>query len=73
MKRGARAVKTQTHYTLYLSGTVCQVSVLDKGSRPQHAQVLLEGVKAIGVIDNGADITSMGEDMYGSCSKIQEE
>ena len=43
------------------------------GSRPQHAQVLLEGVPAIGVIDSGADITSMGEDMYGSCSKIQEE
>ena len=52
---------------------VCQVSVLDKGSRSQHARVLLEGVPATGIIDSGTDITSMGEDMCGSCSETQEE
>ena len=56
---------------------VRQVRVVDKGSRPQHAQVLLEGVPAIGVIDSGADITIMGEDLFaqtrGCCSETQEE
>ena len=42
---------------------VRQVRVVDKGSRPQRTRVLLEGVPAAGVIDSGADITIMGEDL----------
>lgn len=36
-----------------------QVRVNDRGSRTQHAGVLLQGVPVTGVIDMGADITIM--------------
>ena len=42
---------------------VRQVRVVHNGSWPQRARVLLEGVPATGVIDSGADITIMGEDL----------
>ena len=45
------------------TGGVRQVRVIDKGSHPQRAEVLLEGVPALGVIDSGADITIMGKDL----------
>ena len=43
---------------------VCQVRMGDNGSCQQHANVLLQGVPARGVIDSGADITIIGADLF---------
>jgi len=43
--------------------TVREVRVTDKGCVPQGARVLLQGVPADGIIDNGADITTEGGDL----------
>jgi len=44
--------------------TVREVRVTDKGSVPQGARVLLQGVPADGIIDSGADITIVGGDLF---------
>ena len=43
---------------------VSTVRVLDKGSKPQFAEVLLQGVPASGIVDTGADITIIGGDLF---------
>ena len=40
------------------------VRVVDKGSLPHTAKVLIQGVPAEGVIDSGADITIMGAKVF---------
>ena len=41
-----------------------QVRVTDKGSRKRYAEVQLEGVPALGIIDSGSDITIVGGDLF---------
>ena len=36
----------------------------DQGSQSQHARVIVQGVPADGVIDTGADITIMGQELF---------
>jgi len=43
---------------------VRQIRVADEGSRPQLAHVIVHGVPADGVIDTGADITIMGQELF---------
>ena len=38
--------------------------ITDEGSRPQLAQIMVQGVPAVGVIDTGADITIMGKELF---------
>ena len=40
------------------------VRVNDRGSKPQFAVVLIQGVPATGVIDTGADITIIGGELF---------
>ena len=40
------------------------VRVNDRGSKPQFAEVLIQGVPATGVIDTGADITIIGGERF---------
>ena len=44
--------------------TVHEVRIADKGSVPQSASVLVQGVPADGIIDSGADITIVGGDLF---------
>ena len=46
------------------AGAVREVRVNYRGSQPQYAPVLLQGVPARGVIDSGADITIVGGDLF---------
>ena len=41
-----------------------QIRISDRGSKPQHAKVQVQGVPAEGVIDSGADITIIGGDLF---------
>ena len=43
---------------------VTQIRVPDKGSRPQTARVVIEGVPVDGVVDTGADITIVGAEAF---------
>ena len=43
---------------------VTQIRVPDKGSRPQTAHVVIEGVPVEGVVDTGADITIVGAEAF---------
>ncbi len=43
---------------------VNQVKLCDKGSRPQHADIQIQGVTVMGVIDTGADITIMNGTLF---------
>ena len=45
-------------------GAVRKVRVNYRGSQPQYAPVLLQGVPAHGVIDSSADITIVGGDLF---------
>ena len=45
-------------------GEIQTVRVEDRGSKPCHASVQVEGVPAEGVIDTGADITIIGGDLF---------
>ena len=44
--------------------------IQDRGSRPQHARVNIEGVPAEGIIDSGSDITIMGADLFRKVSAV---
>ena len=41
-----------------------------RGSQPQYAPVLLQGVQARGVIDSGADITIVGGDLFRKVAAV---
>ena len=41
-----------------------QITVVDKGSKAQHAHISVQGVPANGVIDTGANITIMGGKLF---------
>lgn len=43
---------------------VSTVRVPDRGSRPQYADVQVQGVPASGIVDTGADITIIGSDLF---------
>ena len=43
---------------------VRQIRVTDQGSKSQHVRVIVHGVPADGVIDTGADITIMGQELF---------
>ena len=43
---------------------VLQVRLTDRGSKPQYADVQVQGVPARGVIDTGSDITIMGGELF---------
>ena len=45
-------------------GEIQTVRVEDRGSKPRHVSVQVEGVPAEGVIDTGADITIIGGDLF---------
>ena len=45
---------------------VRQIRVTDQGSKSQHARVIVHGVPADGVIDTGADITIMGQELFAT-------
>ena len=49
---------------------VCQVRIGDNGSCQQHANVLLQGIPARGVIDTGADITIIGADLFRQVAAV---
>lgn len=40
------------------------IRVTDRGSKPQYADVQVQGVPARGVIDSGSDITIMGGELF---------
>jgi len=62
------AERPNPHDLLYSSDSedegVRQIRVADEGSRPQLAHVIVHGVPADGVIDTGADITIMGQELF---------
>ena len=43
---------------------VCMIRISDQGSRPQCAQVQIQGVPVYGIIDSGADITIIGGGLF---------
>ena len=43
---------------------VRQIRVMDQGSQSQHARVIVQGVPSDGVIDTGADITIIGQELF---------
>ena len=43
---------------------VSTIRVNDKGSKPQCAKILVQGVPAYGVLDSGADITIIGSTLF---------
>ena len=43
---------------------VRQIRISDQGSRQQHADILIEGVPARGIIDSGAEITIVGGELF---------
>jgi hypothetical protein len=49
---------------------VCTVQIDDKGSMPQCVPVQLQGVPVYGVIDTGADITILGENLFKKVATI---
>ena len=49
---------------------VRQVRVLDRGSKPQRARVLLAGVPISGVVDSGADITILGGEAFKQVAAV---
>ena len=46
------------------------VRISDQGSEQQHADVLIEGVPAKGVIDSGAEITIMGGKLFARIAAV---
>ena len=50
--------------------TVHEVRIADKGSVPQSASVLVQGVPADGIIDSGADITIVGGDLFRKVAAV---
>lgn len=40
------------------------VRVQDSGSQPHYAEVQVQGVPALGIVDSGADITIMGAELF---------
>ena len=52
------------------SGEVKQVRVLDRGSKPQRVQVVVEGVPIKGVVDSGADITIIGGEAFKQVAAV---
>ena len=46
------------------SDEIRQVCVQDKGSQPHCAKLNVQGVPVDGVVDSGADITTMGGDLF---------
>ena len=67
MGMGDAETKTTQEVCSYLYSDdvdgVRQVRVVDRGSRPHCAEVLVEGVPTLGVVDSGADITIIGKDL----------
>ena len=51
-------------------GEVKQVRVVDKGSKPQRVQVVVEGVPIKGVVDSGADITIIGGEAFKKVAAV---
>ena len=47
------------------------IRIIDKGSRPQYAQVAVQGVPATGVVDSGADITNIGGELVATTCKLK--
>ena len=43
---------------------VKQIRLVDQGSHPQHAKVVVGGVPMEGVVDSGSDITILGGEMF---------
>jgi len=50
---------------------VCLVRVPDKGSQPRCVGVEVQGVKARGVIDTGADISIMGGELFKRVAAVE--
>ena len=46
------------------------VRVDDKGSSPQCARVLIQGVPVDGIVDSGAEITIMGAELFKKVASI---
>ena len=46
------------------TGEVNLVRVADKGSIPQGANIFLQGIPAVGVVDSGEDITIVGGELF---------
>ena len=42
----------------------------DKGSSPQCARVLVQGVPADGIVDSGAEITIMGAELFKRVASV---
>ena len=51
-------------------GDVCVVCVRDKGSRQHCANVEVQGVGALGVVDTSADITIMGGELFKKVAAV---
>ena len=62
-------VHTRKSFTSRLPENCCgpdvrEIRITDRGSRPQYADVQVQGVPARGVIDSGSDITIMGGELF---------
>ena len=55
---------------LYSGDDVCMVRVCDKGSGPRRANVTIQDVPAVGMMDTGADITIMGGELFKKVAAI---
>ena len=63
----------KTLWTLYSTDSdkeVRLVRVDDKGSSPQCARVLIQGVPADGIVDSGAEITIMGAELFKKVASV---
>ena len=49
---------------------VRMVTITDKGSHSQYAEVFIQGVPAEGLIDSGAEITIMGGDLFKKVATV---
>ena len=50
---------------------VRQIRISDQGSRQQHADIMIEGVPARGIIDSGADITIVGGELFRRIAAVE--
>ena len=51
-------------------GDVSTVKVMDMGSKPQCAEVMIQGVLVVGIIDTAAGIIIIGENLFRKVASI---
>ena len=52
---------------------VRMIQVNDEGSQTKEAEVVIQGVPVVGILDSGADITIMGAEMFKKVASVAKQ